>query len=376
MALCDAQGETKYAQLASVAQTNDAWQVSYYTVVTEIAKRKLAEDTRERENLALQKLLDASTDPMLLYDSEMNFVAGNTAAALHTGVSLWEMAQKNAKDFLSPEQLDRIWTCSLDSSEHRHAVHFDEHDEYTQWDAIIAPIFDAQQDIVNFAYIAHDMSSWRATSCGKNVIQEGLFQLLSFSPQLMVIMSLAEGRILEANDAFYATAGFSREETVGLTVDDLKLWNSEETRKAHLHNFFNHDVPAYREIEVRRRDGTIAHGLCSMSTISWGNQPCILALIVNITDRKNIEASLRLREERYRSIVEDQIELICRYRPDGRLSFVNESYARYYNKNREELLHHNFVPNIPDEDLQMIHSQLGGLIPFPIDNAINWRHSP
>ncbi|HIJ87299.1 MAG TPA: response regulator [Desulfuromonadales bacterium] len=65
-------------------------------------------------------------------------------------------------------------------------------------------------------------------------------------------------------------------------------------------------------------------------------------------------AELLASEERYHAIIEDQTELICRYLPDGRLSFVNGAFARYYNKNKDELINTNFIPNIPEHDLSMI----------------------
>ncbi len=46
---------------------------------------------------------------------------------------------------------------------------------------------------------------------------------------------------------------------------------------------------------------------------------------------QNVEAS-------YRAIVEDQVDLICRYRPDGRLTFVNSAYARAFGRKRNELV--------------------------------------
>ncbi|MFZ9682061.1 MAG: histidine kinase dimerization/phospho-acceptor domain-containing protein [Cephaloticoccus sp.] len=48
--------------------------------------------------------------------------------------------------------------------------------------------------------------------------------------------------------------------------------------------------------------------------------------------------SLQEVEASYRGIVEDQIDLICRYKPDGRLTFVNGSYARAFGKKRNELV--------------------------------------
>ncbi|MFA6900915.1 MAG: ATP-binding protein [Desulfurivibrionaceae bacterium] len=63
----------------------------------------------------------------------------------------------------------------------------------------------------------------------------------------------------------------------------------------------------------------------------------------------------------YQSVVEEQTELICRYRPDGRLSLVNGAYAGYYGKTKEELLDKNFIPHIPDQDLSLIRERTAAI---------------
>jgi PAS domain S-box-containing protein len=63
---------------------------------------------------------------------------------------------------------------------------------------------------------------------------------------------------------------------------------------------------------------------------------------------------LKESEEKYRSIVEDQTELIRRFLPGGTLTFVNEAYCRYFGKKREELLGDSFMKFIPDEDHEQI----------------------
>ncbi len=63
-------------------------------------------------------------------------------------------------------------------------------------------------------------------------------------------------------------------------------------------------------------------------------------------------------ENRYFSILNSQEELICRYLPDGRLSYVNSSYAGYYGKERRELLDTTFCPQIPEAERLMIAARL------------------
>ncbi len=48
--------------------------------------------------------------------------------------------------------------------------------------------------------------------------------------------------------------------------------------------------------------------------------------------------SLQKIEASYRAIVEDQLDLICRYRADGQLTFVNGAYQRFLGKKRSELI--------------------------------------
>ncbi|AUI67569.2 response regulator [Beggiatoa leptomitoformis] len=87
------------------------------------------------------------------------------------------------------------------------------------------------------------------------------------------------------------------------------------------------------------------------SAIHWIDGRWVrLQIATDISDLKHTEEALRINEERYRAIVQDQTELICRYRPDGRINFVNEAYCRYFDKTADELMGECFVPMIIQED--------------------------
>lgn len=69
----------------------------------------------------------------------------------------------------------------------------------------------------------------------------------------------------------------------------------------------------------------------------------------------------RRSEARYRAIVEDQTELVCRFRPDGVLTFVNEAYCRYFGKSCQELVGQSFMPLIPEEDRELVNNNFVAL---------------
>nr|WP_321466696.1 ATP-binding protein [uncultured Desulfobulbus sp.] len=72
---------------------------------------------------------------------------------------------------------------------------------------------------------------------------------------------------------------------------------------------------------------------------------------------RELEAS----EARYRAIVEDQTELVCRSLPNGVITFVNEAFCRYFEQSRDQLIGKDFKLFISAENLQKKLTMLAGL---------------
>jgi len=66
-------------------------------------------------------------------------------------------------------------------------------------------------------------------------------------------------------------------------------------------------------------------------------------------------------EQRYRAVVESQTELICRFLPDGSLTFVNTAYSRCFGKKPAELIGQRFLDQIPQEDLEKVEKHLAAI---------------
>lgn len=68
-------------------------------------------------------------------------------------------------------------------------------------------------------------------------------------------------------------------------------------------------------------------------------------------------------EARYRAIVETQTELICRFQPDGRVTFANEAYARRLALTPARALEVSLWNALPPDAVTMIQRAAGSLTP-------------
>lgn len=85
------------------------------------------------------------------------------------------------------------------------------------------------------------------------------------------------------------------------------------------------------------------------------------------------EQALQQREHFYHTILEDIPEMICRWYPDGRISYVNEAYCRHFQVSREELLQQGgfplFHPGASRFDAALYQAQPVVVMEFPVQQA-------
>ena len=88
----------------------------------------------------------------------------------------------------------------------------------------------------------------------------------------------------------------------------------------------------------------------------------IIAVAIGVEEgRKSTADMLKQSQVRYRAIVEDQTELICRLLPDKTLTFVNEACCRYFGKKQAELLGKNIMELVPEEEHQKVKDDFSTL---------------
>lgn len=89
-----------------------------------------------------------------------------------------------------------------------------------------------------------------------------------------------------------------------------------------------------------------------------GSVQGMYGLQIDITAQKTIELELARSEIYYRTLVEDLPALVCRFRADGTLTFVNDLYCQIFQRSRDELVGFNFYELIPPEQRQKVAADI------------------
>jgi PAS domain S-box-containing protein len=123
--------------------------------------------------------------------------------------------------------------------------------------------------------------------------QQRFERLFRNNPTLLALSSLPDRRFVDVNDTFLMTLGYSRNELVGKTAEEMALFVDPEQQAAVGKSLQTDGHIANYELRVRRKDGTIIDGLFSGDVISSQGRQHFLTVMVDITERKQAEAELR-----------------------------------------------------------------------------------
>ena len=162
------------------------------------------------------------------------------------------------------------------------------------------------------------------------------------SPAMISITTLKDGKLIEVNDSFNLVTGYTREEVIGRTTNELGLWAKVEDRTRMLKILKERGAVKGEEFEFRIKSGEIRTWLFSTEQISISNEPCLIVMAIDITERKRAEEKHAEAEEKFSKIFETSAFAIgITSLATGKFIDINEAFCRFTGYSREETVGHN-----------------------------------
>jgi PAS domain S-box-containing protein len=134
------------------------------------------------------------------------------------------------------------------------------------------------------------------------------------NPQPMSITTAAEGKYLDVNESFLRMSGYTRDEVIGHTSNELRNFEDPNDRNRLLVEPIMQSVVVRNfELKFRTKNGAFRTLLSSAELVELAGEQCILVASSDITERKTLEQELthltaklfRLQDEERRRIARE-----------------------------------------------------------------------
>ena len=157
----------------------------------------------------------------------------------------------------------------------------------------VSPIRDADGTVLGVATACRDITVRQRYEEALRESEERFSKVFKLAPIAMSISTLEEGRYLDVNDSLLALTGYAREEVIGRTALDLQVFADPQDAIRVRKLLAGGSLLSGLELRLRGKNGDIRTSLLAADIIELKDKRCLLTASVDITDRKEREATLQ-----------------------------------------------------------------------------------
>ncbi len=238
---------------------------------------------------------------------------------------------------------------------------------------------------INIAVVIKDITQRKEA---QNLLKESEANLRSiFRAAPVGIGVVDKDRIIRRiNSRFCQMLGYKKDELLGQNARLLYSNNADyEYVGREKYKQIYKSGSGIVETRFQRKDGAMLDIILSSTPVDlFDLSKGVIFTAVDITRRKITERALEDSEAKYRLLVENQNDMIVKFDPKFRLTFVSPNYCRILGKTEKQLLGKTFFPYIVDEDVRQVRQRLKSLERSPYTceneerlrtvNGLRWFH--
>lgn len=270
--------------------------IGFQGIARDITEQRQMEETIRQSEERYRTILENIEDGYHEVDLKGNFTLFNESFRKIMGYTKEELLGMNYKQYANPENVQKVLKA------YDQVYRTGEPLKRFEWTVIrkdgarrdlavsVSLIKDASNQATGFRGIIRDETDRKEAEEALRLSEEKLSKAFRACPDWMTISTLDEGRYIDVNDAFLSMTGYTREQVIGHTSQELGLWVNPQDRTKAIQII--QKVGSIRNFEsaFRMKSGEIRVVLRSSEIILLGEEKCIVSVNRDITRLRQAEA--------------------------------------------------------------------------------------
>jgi len=147
-----------------------------------------------------------------------------------------------------------------------------------------------EEDCMLFSFT--DLEPRRKAETALRQSEERFAKAFRLNPVPTLVCSADRQQVVDANEAFLATLGYTAQELIGRTVDELDVVEGREVSTQLFDLLEKSGRIEGLDLKLRKKGGEIIDCVLAADTVSLQDSPCYLLVVMDITERKRSELEL------------------------------------------------------------------------------------
>ncbi|SMD12220.1 PAS domain S-box protein [Sporomusa malonica] len=204
-----------------------------------------------------------------------------------------------------------------------------------EFETVKTPFFDSEGKVAGLIGVSRDITTRKRMERQLKESQERYAAIVNNAPEIVIIHR--NGIIRFINDVGVKAIGYDRDAIVGSHINCYLTKASSVCVAEAMSNICKGEAAEAHDIEFINKSGEVKNGIVKAARISLGGEQANLMVLIDVTEKKRIEAKLWESEERFRQVAQNINEVLM-IRDDEKILYVSPAYERISGHSLQSIL--------------------------------------